>query len=87
MRCAQYGTLFELSTGNVKEGTWVSSPPLISNVLRLLFSEPQGVISYQVRDNGDVLQVLVDVKAREQYEQRYWKGILDASGKADGGYY
>lgn len=65
----------------------MSSPPLISNVLRLLFSEPQGVISYQVRDNGDVLQVLVDVKAREQYEQRYWKGILDASGKADGGYY
>lgn len=42
---------------------------------------------YAVREAGGVMQVLVDVNARAQYETKYWKGILDASGKADGGYY
>lgn len=88
MKCPQYGTLFDLRTGQVKDkDSWVTSPFLVAGVIRALFPEPQGVPVYQVRESGGVMQVLVNVNARAQYEQRYWKGMLDASGKADGGYY
>ena len=69
------------------KSSWIVSPPVISNILRFLFPEPAGVQSYNVRENNGMFQVCVNVNARAQYEQRYWKGILDATGKADGGYY
>jgi len=33
------------------------------------------------------IEVLVDADAKADFEKRYWKGVLDASGKANGGYY
>jgi hypothetical protein len=41
----------------------------------------------QVREQGGFIEVLVDVNAKAEFEKKYWKGILDAQGKADGGYY
>ena len=41
----------------------------------------------QVREQGGYIEVLVDVNAKAEFEKKYWKGILDAQGKADGGYY
>lgn len=88
MQCAQNGTLFRLSDGEVKDAeSWLPGPPLIGNLLRVLFSEPQGVPTYTVRENGSKMQVLVNVNAKAQYEKQYWKGLLDATGKTDGGYY
>lgn len=42
---------------------------------------------YQVRSSGGNLQAYVQVNAKAQFEKQYWKGVLDAQGKADGGYY
>lgn len=87
LQCAQNGSLFNLRDGTVRPDTWIRSPPLVSNFLRLIFKEPGAVPVYEIRDSGDMLQIYVNINARAQYEQKYWKGILDASGKADGGYY
>lgn len=87
MKCPQYGTLFRLSTGEVKEGSWISFPPLISSVLRLIFKNPAGVLSFPVREQNGMLQTCININARSEYEKAYWKGVLDASGKADGGYF
>lgn len=88
IKCAQYGTLFNLSTGDVKDTkSWIPTPAIVSNFLRFIFRDPQGVPTYPVREQNGMLQVLVNVNAREQYEKKYWKGVLDASGKADGSYY
>lgn len=88
LKCPQYGTLFNLATGEVKDkDSWLVSPPLVKNILRLLFPDPIPLQVYPVRQEGDMLQVLLNVNARAMYEQKYWKGILDATGKADGGYY
>lgn len=62
-------------------------PIVISKLIRLVFSQPEGVPVYEIREVRGVMQVLVNVNARAQYEKKYWKGILDAAGKADGGYY
>jgi len=40
-----------------------------------------------VRSKNGILEAFLQVNAREQYESAYWTGILDAQGKADGGYY
>jgi len=34
---------------------------------------------------GEV-QVLLDVNAKKRFDSNYWRGILDAQGKVDGGY-
>ena len=36
---------------------------------------------------GGAVSVEVDVNAKTNFESGYWKGILDAQGKTDGGYY
>ena len=32
-------------------------------------------------------QALLDVNAKKRFDAGYWRGILDAQGKVDGGYY
>jgi hypothetical protein len=49
--------------------------------------EPAGVPTYAVKKSGNAVQVQVDVNYKASYESNYWKGILDAQGKADGKYY
>ena len=60
-------------------------PPLSTNA----FSPPARFLKllFQVRSQKGNLEVYVDVNARAEYESKYWTGILDAQGKADGGYY
>ena len=41
----------------------------------------------QVRKQGSKVQALINVNAKAQFEQNYWRGILDSQGKVDGGYY
>ena len=41
----------------------------------------------QLRKQGGSLQALVNVNAKAQFESNYWRGVLDAQGKVDGGYY
>ena len=77
------GTSFDLKTGQVV-GKWCPNFPF-----SFLFSaiEPTGIPVFKVKKDGSSVSVEVNVAARAQFEQGYWKGILDAQGKADGGYY
>ena len=77
------GTAFDLKTGEVR-GPWCPNFPF-----SLLFSgiEPTGLPVFKVKKEGSSVCVEVNVAAKAQFEQGYWKGILDAQGKADGGYY
>ena len=45
------------------------------------------VTAVQVRKQGSKVQALINVNAKAQFEQNYWRGILDSQGKVDGGYY
>jgi hypothetical protein len=43
---------------------------------------------YPVRKTlGGNIEVLINVNAKAQFEQKYWRGVLDSQGKVDGGYY
>merc|ERR1712187_178335 len=77
------GTKYSLITGKV-EGKWCPSP--IGFLLGRLFGE-EDVQVYKVREQGGKIQVNINVNAKKQFENEYWRGILDAQGKVDGGYY
>ena len=81
----QWGTQYSLINGDVV-GKWCPSPPIIGGIIGTIFPQ-QGVWVPQVREQGGYIEVLVDVNAKAEFEKKYWKGILDAQGKADGGYY
>merc|ERR1719183_385206 len=78
----QWGTQYSLTTGDV-QGKWCPSPPIIGGIIGSIFPQ-QGVWVPQVREQGGYIEVLVDVNAKAEFEKKYWKGILDAQGKADG---
>uniref|UniRef100_A0A7S2FV96 Rieske domain-containing protein n=1 Tax=Florenciella parvula TaxID=236787 RepID=A0A7S2FV96_9STRA len=80
---AQYGTEFNLENGQV-EGKWC--PGGIGFIVGKLVSA-EGVPTYKVKKSGAFIQVEVDVAYKQNYESNYWRGILDAQGKTDGGYY
>jgi len=77
------GTSFSLKTGEVV-GKWCPNFPF-----SILFSplEPTGLPVFKCKTGGGAVAVEVDVNAKTNFESGYWKGILDAQGKTDGGYY
>lgn len=77
------GTKFSLKTGEVV-GPWC--PSGIGKLLGGLFA-PSGVPTYPVQQKGGNICVQVDVNAKANFEAKYWSGVLDAQGKADGKYY
>ena len=40
-----------------------------------------------MKKQGQNLMVQVDVNAKAAFEAKYWSGVLDAQGKANGKYY
>jgi nitrite reductase/ring-hydroxylating ferredoxin subunit len=77
------GTEFSLKSGKVV-GKWC--PSLVGNLFGLLIKE-QDVPTFQARKKGNKVEALINVNAKAQFEQQYWRGVLDAQGKVDGGYY
>merc|ERR1712072_702929 len=51
--------------------------------------DPLTGTSFSVKSGqgGGPVQLEVDVNAKTNFESGYWKGILDAQGKTDGGYF
>lgn len=85
LTCTQHKSSFDLATGAVA-GQWCPFPPLIGPLLGILQSaRPLPV--FPVRENAGRIEALLNVDARSDYEKPYWTGILDAQGKATGGYY
>ncbi|CBN79363.1 conserved unknown protein [Ectocarpus siliculosus] len=80
------GTKIDIETGDVIE--WC--PNLLGKLLSpILGAQPEnaGVQTFVVRQKGGNLEAKVNVNAKAEFEKSYWTGILDAQGKADGGYY
>jgi len=77
-------TAFKLSTGKV-DGKWC--PSAIGQLILQRIIAPTDVPVFKVRDQGGKLQVQVNANAKAQFEQKYWRGVLDSQGKVDGGYY
>ena len=83
--CPLHRSAFALRTGKLV-GPWCPAPPLIGPLTGKLKS-PRELKTFQVRKQGDKVQVLLDVNAKKRFDSNYWRGILDAQGKVDGGYY
>ena len=78
------GTAFDLKTGK-PVGKWCPYP-----LGQLVFGRligPSDVAVFKVRQQGGKVQCLINVNAKAQFEQNYWRGVLDSQGKVDGGYY
>merc|ERR1719183_593710 len=78
------GTKFNAKTGK-PIGTWCPAP--LGRLIYSRISKPQDIASYPCRKSGNTVEVNINVNAKAQFEQGYWRGILDAQGKTDGGYY
>merc|ERR1711892_1039731 len=50
-------------------------------------TSPSDIPVFPVRKQGGSVQVQINVNAKAQFESKYWRGVLDAQGKVDGGYY
>jgi nitrite reductase/ring-hydroxylating ferredoxin subunit len=77
------GTVYDLNTGKVKN--WC--PSLIGSLLLKRIIPQEDVETFKVRKSGKTVSVLINVNAKKQFEATYWRGVLDAQGKVDGGYY
>eukprot|EP00188_Purpureofilum_apyrenoidigerum_P000713 Plantae.Rhodophyta-Purpureofilum_apyrenoidigerum.ctg13328.p1 GENE.Plantae.Rhodophyta-Purpureofilum_apyrenoidigerum.ctg13328~~Plantae.Rhodophyta-Purpureofilum_apyrenoidigerum.ctg13328.p1 ORF type:complete len:196 (-),score=21.44 Plantae.Rhodophyta-Purpureofilum_apyrenoidigerum.ctg13328:178-765(-) len=83
--CAQHKSSWDLTTGEVK-GKWCPFPPLIGPVSGLL-QPARDLLVYSVRENNGYVEGLINIEARQDFEQGYWFGLLDSKGKATGDYY
>ncbi len=83
--CPLHRSAFDLKSGKLV-GPWCPAPPLIGPLTGKLKS-PKELKTFQVRSQGGNVQVLLDVNAKKRFDANYWRGILDAQGKVDGGYY
>lgn len=76
-------TKFSMKTGK-PVGPWCPGP--VGKIIGFLVS-PTDMIVFPVRKSGNQVQCLINVNAKKQFEASYWRGVLDAQGKVDGGYY
>mmetsp|Transcript_65645 Transcript_65645/g.130023 ORF Transcript_65645/g.130023 Transcript_65645/m.130023 type:complete len:184 (-) Transcript_65645:347-898(-) len=83
--CPLHRSAFDLKSGQLV-GPWCPAPPLIGPLTGKLKS-PRSLATFQCRTQGGKVQVLLDVNAKKRFDSNYWRGILDAQGKVDGGYY
>lgn len=85
LTCAQHKSSWDLTTGDLA-GDWCPFPPLIGPLLGKL-QGPRPLTVYSVRERNGQIEGLLDLEARSDFEKDYWQGLLDATGKATGGYY
>uniref|UniRef100_A0A7S4HVR1 Rieske domain-containing protein n=1 Tax=Prymnesium polylepis TaxID=72548 RepID=A0A7S4HVR1_9EUKA len=83
--CPLHRSAFDLKSGKLV-GPWCPAPPLIGPLTGKLKS-PRELATFQARKQGDKVQVLLDVNAKKRFDSNFWRGVLDAQGKVDGGYY
>jgi len=83
--CPLHRSAFSLRTGKLV-GPWCPAPPLIGPLTGKLKS-PRSLQTFQARQQGGRVQVLLDINAKKRFEGNYWRGVLDSQGKVDGGYY
>jgi len=79
------GTAFNVKTGKV-EGPWCPGG-ILGWLLKL--APPRDLKTYKLKESGPVIQAEINanVQGQMEFDNKYWRGILDAQGKTDGGYY
>jgi len=80
--CAQHKTAWRLSDGKLA-GKWCPYPPILGPLLGKL-KAPQDLTVFPVREMNGFIEALIDLDAAKEFESNYWRGILDAQGKATG---
>ncbi len=85
LTCTQHKSSWELATGKLA-GEWCPFPPLVGPLLGKL-QGPRELAVFPVRETNGKIEALLDIKAKEKFEADYWRGLLDATGKATGDYY
>jgi len=83
--CPLHRSAFDLRSGKLV-GPWCPAPPLIGPLTGKLKSS-RNLQTFQARSSGKGVQVLLDVNAKARFDSQFWRGVLDAQGKVDGGYY
>jgi nitrite reductase/ring-hydroxylating ferredoxin subunit len=77
------GTKFSLRTGKLV-GDWC--PSLIGGLQSMLVA-PRDVQTFDVRRNGNAVEVLINVNLKKQSEQTYhWREVLKSQRQIDGPY-
>ncbi len=84
--CPLHKSAFSLSTGDVV-GDWCPFPPILGPIVLGGLAPPEKVSTFPVRAKGSNIEVFIDRNLKERFESKYWYGILDARGKANGEYY
>ena len=77
-------TAYDLKTGK-HVGKWC--PGGIGKLIIGRLVGPQTLTTFPVKREGGSVKCLINVNAKAQFEQGYWRGVLDSQGKVDGGYY
>jgi nitrite reductase/ring-hydroxylating ferredoxin subunit len=78
------GTAFDLNTGK-HVGPWC--PSIVGRFLIRFLVSPEKALMFPCRKQGNKVQALINVNLKAQFEEKYWRGVLDSQGKVDGGYY
>eukprot|EP01039_Chlorochromonas_danica_P007955 gene7956-8775_t len=84
--CPLHKTAFSLDSGDVV-GDWCPFPPILGPVILGNLAPPEKVATFPVRSKGQNIEVFIDRNLKDRFESKYWAGLLDAQGKANGEYY
>lgn len=84
--CPLHKSAFSLEDGKLV-GDWCPFPPVLGPLILGKLEPPKDLAVFPVRASGGNIQVLINRNLKQEFETKYWSGLLDAQGKATGDYY
>jgi len=84
--CPQSQTKFDLETGKIMD-QWCPFPPFLGPLVFGKLVPPRDLAVFPTRAKNGKIEVYLNRNFQSQFESQYWKGLLDAQGKATGDYY
>lgn len=84
--CPLHKSAFSLESGKLV-GDWCPFPPVLGPLVLGKLQPPRDLAVFPVRAAFGNVQVLINRNLKQEFETKYWSGLLDAQGKATGDYY
>ncbi|CAM9762178.1 unnamed protein product [Ectocarpus sp. 4 AP-2014] len=84
--CPLHKSAFSLEDGKLV-GDWCPFPPVLGPLVLGRLEPAKDLAVFPVRASGGNIQVLINRNLKQEFESKYWTGLLDAQGKASGDYY